>query len=80
MTSLKIYLQQSHKNFKISLTKIYVHTEQAKLVNALRHKYEDTRPNSHVTYTKTSDQTFWRFFNFLWVFEFWTHSKVEQEK
>ena len=58
MTSLKIYLQQSLINFKISPTKIYVHTKQARLVNALRHKYEGTRPNSYVTYTKTSDQTF----------------------
>ena len=37
MTSLKIYLQQSHIVFKISPTKIYVHTKQAKLINVLRH-------------------------------------------
>ena len=37
MTNLKIDLQQSHIDFKIFPTKIDVHTEQAKLVNALRH-------------------------------------------
>ena len=58
MTSLKIYLQQSHKNFKISPIKIYVHIEQVRLKNALRHEYEGTRPNSHVTDTKISNQTF----------------------
>ena len=51
MTNLKIYLQQSHIDFKISPTKIYVHTEQARLINALCHQYEGTRPNSHVIHT-----------------------------
>ena len=37
MTNLKIYLQQLHIDFKISPTKIYVHTEQARLINALCH-------------------------------------------
>ena len=37
MTSLNIYLQQSHIDIKISSTNIYVHTEQARLVNALHH-------------------------------------------
>ena len=37
MTNLKIYLQQSHIDFKISPTKIYEHTEQARLINALCH-------------------------------------------
>ena len=51
MTSLKIDLQQSHIDVKIFLIKIDVHTRQAKLVNALRHWYEGTKPNSHVKYT-----------------------------
>ena len=37
ITSLKIYLQQSHIDFKISPTKINVHTEQGRLINALCH-------------------------------------------
>ena len=37
MTRLKIYLQQSHINFRISPIRIYVHIEQAKLVNAPCH-------------------------------------------
>ena len=69
MTSLKIYLQQSHIDFKISPTKIYVHPKQAKLVNALRHKYKDTRPNSHVIYTKQAIKLFEDFSIFM-VFEF----------
>ena len=32
-----------------------------------------------MTYTKTSDQTIWRFFNFYGFLNFWTHSKTEQE-
>ena len=69
MTSLKIYLQQSHIDFKISPTKIYVHTKQAKLVNALCHEYEGTRPNSHVIYTKQAIKLFEDFSIFM-VFEF----------
>ena len=72
MISLKIYLQQSPIVVKIFPTKINVHTKQAKLVNALRYKYEGIRPNSHVIHIKSSDQTFWRFFFFsiFMVFEF----------
>ena len=69
MTSLKIDLQQSHIDFKIFPTKIYVHTKQAKLVNALCHKYEGTRPNSHDMYSNICDQTFWIFY-FLCGFGF----------
>ena len=56
-------------DFMISLTKIYVHTKQAKFVNALLHKYEDIRPNSHVIYTKKAIKIFEDFSIFL-VFEF----------
>ena len=69
MTSLKIYLQQSPIDFKISPTKINLHTKQAKLVNALRHKYEGTRPTSHVIYTKQAIKLFEDFSIFM-VFEF----------
>ena len=58
MTSLKIDLQQSHIDFNIFPTKIDVHTEQAKLVNALHHQYEGTRPNSHVIYTTQAIKLF----------------------
>ena len=37
MTSLKIDLQQSHKDVKIFPTKIDVYTKQVKLVKVLRH-------------------------------------------
>ena len=69
MTSLKIDLQQSPIVFKISLTKIYVHTKQAKPVNALRHKYEGTRPNSHEIYIKQAIKLLEDFSIFM-VFEF----------
>ena len=69
MTNLKIDLQQLHIVFKIFPTKIHVHTKQAKLVNALRHWYEGTRPNSHVIYTKKAIKIFQDFSIFM-VFEF----------
>ena len=53
----------------ISLTKIYVHTKQAKFVNALLYKYEDIRPNSHVIYTKKAIKIF-EDFSIVLVFEF----------
>ena len=80
MTSLKIYLQQSPIVFKISPTKIYVHTKQAKRINALRHKYEGTRPNSHEIYIKQAIKLFEDFSIFMVFFFFLTHSKTEQEK
>ena len=69
MTSLKIYLQQSPIDFKISHTKINLHTKQAKLINALRHKYEGTRPNSHVIYKKQAIKLF-EYFSIFMIFEF----------
>ena len=69
MINLKIYLQQSPIDFKISPTKIYVHTKQARLINALCHKYEGTRPTSHVIYTKQAIKLFEDFSIFM-VFEF----------
>ena len=46
-----------------------MHTKQVKLVNALRHKYEGTRPNSHVIYTKQAIKLFEDFSIFM-DFEF----------
>ena len=70
MISLKIYLQQSHIDFKISSTKIYVYTSQAKLVNALCHLYEGTRPNSHVICARTYTIKLFSIFRFLCGFGF----------
>ena len=70
MTSLKIYLQQSHIDFKISSIKINVHTEKAMLVNALRHKYEGSRPNSHVICAQTYTIKLFSIFHFLCGFGF----------
>ena len=70
MTNLKIYLQQSPIVFKISPTKIYVHTKQAKPINALRHKYEGTRPNSHEIYIKQAIKLFEDFSIFMVFFFF----------
>ena len=82
MTSLKIYLQQSHINFKISSIKINVHTEKAMLVNALRHKYEGSRPNSHVICAQTYTIKLFSIFHFLcgfgFFFFFFTHTKQKQ--
>ena len=69
MTSLNIYLQQSLIVFKIFPTKMYVHTQQVKLITALHHKYEGTRPNSHVIYTKQAIKLFEDFSIFM-GFEF----------
>ena len=74
MTSLKIYLQQSPIDFKISPIKIYMHTKQAKLVNAQCHKYEGTRPNSHVIYIKQAIKLFEDFSIFM-DFEFFNTLK-----
>ena len=65
MTSLKIDLQQSHKDFKIFPTKIDMHIEQAKLVNALRHQYEGISPNSHVIYITQAIKLFGDFSIFM---------------
>ena len=58
MTSLKINLQQSHIDVKIFPTKVDVHTKQAKLINALNHLYEGTKPNTRDMYSNIYDQTF----------------------
>ena len=42
-----------------------MHTKQAKLVNALRHKYEGSRPNSHVIYTTQAIKLFEDFSIFM---------------
>ena len=73
MTSLKIDLQQSHIDVKIFPTKIDVHTKQAKLMNALRHLYESTRPNTHVICAQTYTIKFFKFFAFYVVLDFYTH-------
>ena len=78
MTNLKIYLQQSLIVVKIFPTKINVHKKQAKLVNALRHKYKGTRPNSHMIYTKQVIKLFEDFSIFygFWIFE---HTKKQNK-
>ena len=78
MTNLMLDLQQSHIDFKIFPTKINVYTEQAKLVNALRHKYEGTRPNSHVKCTQTYTIKFSKFY-FLCIFGF-LHTQKQKHK
>ena len=55
-------------------TKIQVHKEQAKLINAQSHLYEGTRQNMHVTLHNNANQTFWILY-FLCVFGFLTQSK-----
>ena len=61
MTSLKIYLQQSHKFQDFSHNDKSV-KKQATLVNAQGHLYEGTRQNMHVTKHNNADQTFWIFY------------------
>ena len=70
MTRLKIDLQQSHIDVKIFPTKIDVHTKQAKLVNALRHKYEGTRQNSLVICAQTYTIKLFEIFTFYVVLDF----------
>ena len=60
-------------------TKIQVHREQAKLINAQSHQYGGTRLNMHVTMHITADQTFWILY-FLCVFGFLTQSKVKNDQ
>ena len=60
-------------------TKIQVHREQAKLINAQSHWYRGTRLNMHVTIHNTTNQTFWILY-FLCVFGFFAHSKVKNDK
>ena len=73
MTSLKIDLQQSHIDFKISPTKINVHIKQVKLVNTLCHKYEGTRPNSHVKCAQTYTIKFFEFSTFYVFLDFYKY-------
>ena len=40
-------------------TKVQVHKEQAKLINAQRHLYGDIRLNMRVTIHNNANQTFW---------------------
>ena len=35
---------------------------------------------THMWYTQNKWSNFLKIFQFLWVFEFWTHSKIEHEK
>ena len=58
---------------------IWVHKEQATLVNAQSHLYEGTRQNMHVTGHKNTDQTFWIFY-FLCVFGLLTQKQVKIDK
>ena len=69
MTSLKIYLQQSYIVFKISSTQINVHIDTSytrKCTTPLVRRYQ---AKLTCDIHKTSDQNFWRFFNFFMVFE-----------
>ena len=58
---------------------IWVHKEQATLVNAQSHLYEGTRQNMHVTKHNNADQTFWIFY-FLCVFGLLTQKRVKIDK
>ena len=70
---MKIDLQQSHVDFKIFLTEIYVHKKQAKLINAQNHLYEGTRQNSHVICAQTYTIKFFEFFTFYVVLDLYSH-------
>ena len=80
MTSIKIDLQQSHIDFKIFPTKIYVHTKQAKLVNAQSHLYKGTRPNSHVICAQTYTIKLFEFYTFYVVLDFYSHKTKTKKK
>ena len=69
-------MYNSHKDVNIFPTMIWVHKEQATLVNAQSHKYKDTRQNMLVTIHNNVDQTFWIFY-FLCVFRFLTQKQVK---
>ena len=56
-----------------------MHTKQGRLVNALRHKYEGTRLNSHVIYTKQAIKLFEDFSVFM-VFGFLNTLKNKTRK
>ena len=73
MTSLKIDLQQSHIDVKIFPTKIDMHTKQAKFINALRHQYESTRPNSHEICAQTYTIKLFEFSIFMCFQIFYTY-------
>ena len=79
MTSLKIDLQHSHIDVKIFPTKIDVHTKQAKFINALRHLYESTRPNSHEICAQTYTIKLFEFSTF-YVFSDFLHIQKQKHK
>ena len=58
---------------------IWVHKEQAKIINAQSHLYKGTWQNMHVTKHNNADQTF-RIFYFLCVFGFLTQKRVKIDK
>ena len=72
-------IYNNHIDVKIFPTMIWVHKEQAKLVNAQNHLYEGTRQNMLVTIHNNADQTFWIFY-FLCVFRFLTQKQVKIDK
>ena len=79
MTSVKIYLQQSYIDFKISPTKTYVHirTSQArKCAMPLVWRYQ-----AKLTWDihKNKRSNFFKIFQFYGFLNFWTHSKTEHE-
>ena len=57
-------------------TKIQVHREQDKLINAQSYQYEGTRLNMHVTMHNTADQTFWIFFMEVEDLGIWSSASI----
>ena len=62
-------IYNNHIDVKTFPTMIWMHKEQATLLNAQSHLYEGTRQNMHVSKHKNANQTFWIFY-FLCVFGF----------
>ena len=52
------YIYNNHIDIKISPTMIWVHREQAMLINAQGHKYKATGQNMLMTIYNNVDQTF----------------------
>ena len=72
-------IDNNYIDVKISPTIIWMHREQATLVNAQSHKYKGTRQNMLMTIHNNVDQTFWIFY-FLCVFGFLTQKQEKIDK
>ena len=64
-------IYNNHKDFKISPTMIWVHREQAMLVDAQSHLHKGTRKNIFWDKIQQCPSIFLDFLLFMWFLDFW---------